>query len=132
MHIPRRPNLHLLAAGKLEEFRELTKDVPRQPEVLVGDEGAVEVARHPDIDAVVTGIVGERPCLTRCHHSTCRTGGGNDSTGVHGASPMRPASVAACKVEVDTVSFVHRVNIAHDVVSRSLDDSTAPAWTLEV
>jgi 1-deoxy-D-xylulose-5-phosphate reductoisomerase len=45
-------------AGKVEQLRELIKDVPRQPEIMVGDEGAVEVARHPDIDAVVTGIVG--------------------------------------------------------------------------
>jgi 1-deoxy-D-xylulose 5-phosphate reductoisomerase len=29
-----------------------------QPEILVGDEGAVEVARHKDAEAVVTGIVG--------------------------------------------------------------------------
>ena len=52
------------AQGSWQSFRELIRDVPRQPEILVGDEGAVEVARHPDIDAVVTGIVGERPCLT--------------------------------------------------------------------
>jgi 1-deoxy-D-xylulose-5-phosphate reductoisomerase len=32
--------------------------VPAQPEILVGDEGAVEVARHKDAEAVVTGIVG--------------------------------------------------------------------------
>jgi 1-deoxy-D-xylulose-5-phosphate reductoisomerase len=29
-----------------------------QPEILVGDEGAVEVARHKDAEAVVTGILG--------------------------------------------------------------------------
>jgi len=45
-------------AGKLAELRELLRDAPRQPEILVGDEGAVEVARHADADAVVTGIVG--------------------------------------------------------------------------
>ncbi len=47
-------------ASKLAELRELLRDAPRQPEILVGDEGAVEVARHPDADAVVTGIVGAR------------------------------------------------------------------------
>ena len=60
-------NLRSLGAGKLAEFRELIRDVPRQPEILVGDDGAVEVARHPDIDAVVTGIVGGRSCLLCCH-----------------------------------------------------------------
>ena len=68
-------NLRSLSAGKLAEFRELIRDVPRQPEVLVGDEGAVEVARHPDIDAVVTGIVGVRPCsvcsTANAVHSKC-------------------------------------------------------------
>lgn len=29
-----------------------------QPEILVGDEGAIEVARHPDAESVITGIVG--------------------------------------------------------------------------
>ena len=62
-----------LAAGKLAEFKELIRDVARQPEVLVGDEGAVEVARHPDIDAVVTGIVGVRLCSPWLHHITCYT-----------------------------------------------------------
>ncbi|KAF8060091.1 hypothetical protein HT031_005030 [Scenedesmus sp. PABB004] len=45
-------------AGKVAELRELIKDVSPQPEILVGDEGAVEVARHPECEAVVTGIVG--------------------------------------------------------------------------
>ncbi len=34
------------------------QDVQPQPEILVGKEGAVEVARHPDAESVVTGIVG--------------------------------------------------------------------------
>ena len=46
-------------ASKVAELKEAIRDVPRQPEILVGDEGAIEVARHPEIDAVVTGIVGE-------------------------------------------------------------------------
>ena len=45
-------------ASKLEELKEAIRDVPTQPEILVGDEGAIEVARHSDVDAVVTGIVG--------------------------------------------------------------------------
>ena len=45
-------------ASKLEELKEAIKDVPTQPDILVGDEGAIEVARHSEVDAVVTGIVG--------------------------------------------------------------------------
>ena len=30
-------------AGKVKQLQELIKDVPQQPEILVGDEGAVEV-----------------------------------------------------------------------------------------
>eukprot|EP00775_Hariotina_reticulata_P009654 gene9654-9814_t len=45
-------------ASKVKQLQELIKDVSPQPEILVGDEGAVEVARHPEIEAVVTGIVG--------------------------------------------------------------------------
>eukprot|EP00878_Enallax_costatus_P001674 GHUV01001827.1.p1 GENE.GHUV01001827.1~~GHUV01001827.1.p1 ORF type:complete len:464 (+),score=107.87 GHUV01001827.1:112-1503(+) len=45
-------------SSKVSELKELIKDVTQQPEILVGDEGAVEVARHPDCEAVVTGIVG--------------------------------------------------------------------------
>jgi 1-deoxy-D-xylulose 5-phosphate reductoisomerase len=48
-------------AAKLGELKEAIKDVQTQPEILVGDEGAIEVARYADIDAVVTGIVGARP-----------------------------------------------------------------------
>ena len=77
-------NLRSLGAGKLAEFRELIRDVPRQPEILVGDEGAVEVARHPDIDAVVTGIVGGRPCLLSRYHVLYEML--QCSTGVLGAS----------------------------------------------
>ena len=45
-------------ASKVEELKEAIKGGDRQPEILVGDEGAIEVARHPDANAVVTGIVG--------------------------------------------------------------------------
>jgi 1-deoxy-D-xylulose-5-phosphate reductoisomerase len=45
-------------ASKVNELKEAIKDVDQQPEILVGDEGAIEVARHSDAEAVVTGIVG--------------------------------------------------------------------------
>ncbi|KAG1653366.1 hypothetical protein FOA52_002023 [Chlamydomonas sp. UWO 241] len=45
-------------ASKLAELKEMLRGCPLMPEILVGDEGAVEVARHPDAEAVVTGIVG--------------------------------------------------------------------------
>lgn len=48
----------LADASKLAEFKELIKDVPRQPEIVIGEEGTVAVAAHADADAVVTGIVG--------------------------------------------------------------------------
>ena len=48
-------------ASKVAELKEAIKGVDRQPEILVGDEGAIEVARHSDVDAVVTGIVGAWP-----------------------------------------------------------------------
>ena len=59
-------------AEKVAELKELIRDVPRQPEILVGEEGAIEVARHPDIDAVVTGIVGEHPCQGLHNNSLAR------------------------------------------------------------
>ena len=46
-------------ASKVAELKEAIQGVQPQPEILVGEEGAIEVARHPDVDAVVTGIVGE-------------------------------------------------------------------------
>ncbi|GAB4820502.1 hypothetical protein N2152v2_007548 [Parachlorella kessleri] len=54
-----KPKLVAIRDGsKVAQLREAIRDVQAQPEILVGDEGAVEVARHPDVDAVVTGIVG--------------------------------------------------------------------------
>lgn len=32
-------------AGKVKQLQELIKDVDQQPEILVGDEGAVEVSQ---------------------------------------------------------------------------------------
>lgn len=62
-------------SSKVAELKEAIKDVPRQPEILVGDEGAIEVARHAEVDAVVTGIVGARrtqkPSLVAMLHSAC-------------------------------------------------------------
>ncbi|EFJ45264.1 hypothetical protein VOLCADRAFT_82431 [Volvox carteri f. nagariensis] len=45
-------------ASKIPELKEAIKDVHPQPVILAGDEGAVEVARHPAAESVVTGIVG--------------------------------------------------------------------------
>lgn len=42
-------------ASKVEELKELLRGAPVQPEIVVGDEGAVEVAVHPDAEAVITG-----------------------------------------------------------------------------
>lgn len=39
-------------------LKELIKDAPSQPEIVVGMDGQCAVASHPDIEAVVTGIVG--------------------------------------------------------------------------
>ena len=51
-------------SSKVQELKEAIADVPCQPEIVVGVEGACAVASHPDIDSVVTGIVGA--CLTDC------------------------------------------------------------------
>lgn len=42
----------------IEPLKDLIKDAPKQPEIMVGVEGQCAVAAHPDIEAVVTGIVG--------------------------------------------------------------------------
>jgi 1-deoxy-D-xylulose-5-phosphate reductoisomerase len=44
--------------GQVEALKELIKGAARQPEIVVGDAGMVEVASHPDAQSVVTGIVG--------------------------------------------------------------------------
>ena len=43
---------------KVQRLKELIQDAPKQPEIMVGIEGQCAVASHPDIEAVVTGIVG--------------------------------------------------------------------------
>jgi 1-deoxy-D-xylulose-5-phosphate reductoisomerase len=40
------------------ELREAIADVYPKPEIMVGEEGTIEVARHPEAVTVVTGIVG--------------------------------------------------------------------------
>lgn len=42
----------------IDELREAIADVEHKPEIIPGEEGLVEVARHPDAATVVTGIVG--------------------------------------------------------------------------
>ena len=54
-----RPRLvSVRSSDSIEPLKQLIKDVPDQPEILVGDQGIVEVARHSEADACVTGIVG--------------------------------------------------------------------------
>lgn len=43
---------------KLPQLKELIKNCPKQPILLSGEEGVVEVARYGDSQTVVTGIVG--------------------------------------------------------------------------
>ncbi|MFO8038157.1 MAG: 1-deoxy-D-xylulose-5-phosphate reductoisomerase [Sodalinema sp.] len=45
-------------AEKLPQLREAIADLDPQPQLLVGEEGIIEVARYGDAEAVVTGIVG--------------------------------------------------------------------------
>jgi 1-deoxy-D-xylulose-5-phosphate reductoisomerase len=42
----------------LPELKAAISDLPTQPTLLAGQEGVIEVARHPSADIVVTGIVG--------------------------------------------------------------------------
>jgi hypothetical protein len=42
----------------VEALKELIKGAGKQPEIVVGDAGMIEVASHPDAQAVITGIVG--------------------------------------------------------------------------
>lgn len=42
----------------LAELQEALKDVEQKPEIIPGEQGVIEVARHPDAVTVVTGIVG--------------------------------------------------------------------------
>ncbi|MGL5074919.1 MAG: 1-deoxy-D-xylulose-5-phosphate reductoisomerase, partial [Waterburya sp.] len=44
--------------SKLAELQQAIASCPRQPQILVGQEGICEVARYGDAESVVTGIVG--------------------------------------------------------------------------
>ena len=53
------PSLVSIQDGSQKEaLQQLISGIERQPEIVVGDAGIVEVASHPDAQAVVTGIVG--------------------------------------------------------------------------
>jgi len=53
------PSLVSLNDGsKVQQLKELIKDVKKQPDIMTGQQGAIAVAEHPDADAVITGIVG--------------------------------------------------------------------------
>lgn len=45
-------------SSQIQQLKELIKDLPDQPEIVAGNDGIMEVASHPDAEAVVTGIVG--------------------------------------------------------------------------
>ena len=55
-----KPKMVSISDGSdLEKLREMIKDMDGPaPELLYGEEGMIEVARHPDVDSTVTGIVG--------------------------------------------------------------------------
>ncbi|KAK9108074.1 hypothetical protein Syun_024085 [Stephania yunnanensis] len=42
----------------VDELKEALADVEEKPEIIPGEQGVIEVARHPDAITVVTGIVG--------------------------------------------------------------------------
>ncbi|KAK7330487.1 hypothetical protein VNO77_24682 [Canavalia gladiata] len=42
----------------IAELEEALEDVDKRPEIIPGEQGVIEVARHPDAVTVVTGIVG--------------------------------------------------------------------------
>ncbi|KAL6493552.1 hypothetical protein OROGR_032331 [Orobanche gracilis] len=42
----------------IDELKEVLADVKDKPEIISGEQGIIEVARHPDAVTVVTGIVG--------------------------------------------------------------------------
>nr|DAD30936.1 TPA_asm: hypothetical protein HUJ06_009787 [Nelumbo nucifera] len=42
----------------LDELKEALSDAEHKPEIIPGEQGLIEVARHPDAVTVVTGIVG--------------------------------------------------------------------------
>ncbi|KAK6153317.1 hypothetical protein DH2020_012956 [Rehmannia glutinosa] len=41
-----------------DELKEALADMEEKPEIIPGEQGVIEVARHPDVVTVVTGIVG--------------------------------------------------------------------------
>ncbi len=45
-------------SGAIPALKELLRGAPRMPDILAGEEGICEVARHAEADACVTGIVG--------------------------------------------------------------------------
>ncbi len=96
-------------ASKLPLLKELIKDVPQQPEILVGDEGAVEVSGHScavanasphsaaQRDAVEHGV----PCLRRVCEQVARYSKAESVvTGIVGCAGLLP-TVAAIKAKKD-------------------------------
>ncbi|XP_073227095.1 1-deoxy-D-xylulose-5-phosphate reductoisomerase, chloroplastic-like [Cicer arietinum] len=44
--------------SRIDELKEALADLEYKPEIIPGEQGVIEVARHPDAATVVTGIVG--------------------------------------------------------------------------
>ena len=54
-----RPSLvSIQDASQRDSLKQLIKDFDTQPEIVAGEQGILEVASHPDAEAVITGIVG--------------------------------------------------------------------------
>lgn len=52
------------------ELKEALSGMSKLPEIVVGQQGAEDVARHPDAVSVVTGIVGQQTAFAQQHCST--------------------------------------------------------------
>lgn len=77
-------------ASKVAALKELIKDVNPQPEILVGDEGAVEVRRRQQ------GVAGaQRAAGARRRAGGCKLqGGGHSAQHARAAACSRPAAAA--------------------------------------
>ena len=54
-----KPKMVSISEGAMSQAREMIADMDGPaPELLYGEDGMIEVARHEDVDSTVTGIVG--------------------------------------------------------------------------
>ena len=58
--------------SRVGELKEALSGMSKLPEIVVGQQGAEDVARHPDAVSVVTGIVGQQTAVAQrfCSAST--------------------------------------------------------------